>query len=314
MWPKAITKWQVGRVGYLSIPFTWLLPKAVSIVTQRSLFIDRWVVGGPAVYLMPEMFDRIDDVEIRYEMPGVLQRINGLATRTTLGCPNRCKFCAIGQGIVEKGGFRELDDWPNLPILCDNNLLASTRQHFDKVCDRLHEKWHDYPIDFNQGLDVRLMDEYHIERFAEFPKALIRVAFDSDGLKDIWTAKIEQLREAGIAKNRIRVYVLIGFNDTPETAYRRVNLVHSMGLKPNPQWFHRLDALKHNQITDKQREMGWNKQERINLMSYFYIGHGWDKSKIYYENGVIYDLVHKDDKKGRVKNDNLSTKGLGLLA
>ena len=91
-WPKDITEWHDGTTGYMSVPFTWLLPKARQRVLQRDLWVQRWVVGGPAVRLMP-------DYEIQgatqADMEGVLQRVNPQATRTTVGCIRRCKFCGV---------------------------------------------------------------------------------------------------------------------------------------------------------------------------------------------------------------------------
>jgi len=150
-WPKKAFYWIKDRILHVSIPFAWELPKVRQCFQQRSMFWDHALVGGPAVELIPDYFADFDFVSIGHEMPGMLQKINPLATKTTIGCINRCRFCAVPK--IE-GKFKELDDWPDLPIICDNNLLASSQPHFDRVIDRL--KKHEW-ADFNQGLDARLL-------------------------------------------------------------------------------------------------------------------------------------------------------------
>ncbi|RLC88384.1 MAG: hypothetical protein DRJ03_03025 [Chloroflexi bacterium] len=120
----------------VSIPFTWELPGVLCRLRQRSLWWDNAIVGGPAVELVPGFFDSLDYVEEGHNEPGVLQRVNPLATLTTVGCIRRCGFCAIGTGRIE-GEYRELEDWPDLPMVTDNNLLAASKAHFDRVIDRL---------------------------------------------------------------------------------------------------------------------------------------------------------------------------------
>ena len=73
-----------------------------------------------------------------------------------------------------------MEDWPDLPVLCDNNLLAAPLSHFDKVIDRLiRHGW----CDFNQGVDARLLTDYHARRIAEIKQPQVRLAFDHFSLR-----------------------------------------------------------------------------------------------------------------------------------
>ncbi len=261
-WPKDITEWHVGRTGYLSIPFTWLLPKARERVQQRDMFTDRWVLGGPAVRLMPDY--PLGGAEVRDFASGVLQRINPQATRTTTGCVRNCRFCGVRR--IE-GDFRELPDWPDLPILCDNNLLAASPEHFDRVIDRLIvHGW----ADFNQGLDARLLTVYHAERIAEIKKPVARLALDNDHDRGVWADAVERLRGAGLAVSKIRSYVLCGFQGSLDEDWERCRFVESLGVMALPMWFHELDALIPNSVTAKQQRMGWTNRKRRELMCWYY--------------------------------------------
>ncbi len=263
-WPKAITEWHDGRTGYLSVPFTWLLPAARNRINQRDMFTDRWIVGGPAAYLMPGYLLEYCDCEIRRESLGVLQRVNPQATRTTVGCIRRCEFCGVR--LIE-GRFEELPDWPDQPVLCDNNLLAAHDRHFDRVIDRLiPHGW----CDFNQGLDARLLTSHHAKRIAEIKKPIVRLALDHDNDRETWGGAVEMLLDAGIAKSRIRSLVLVAHEDGPTEAKDRCEYVESFGVDASPMWFHPLDTLELNAVTDQQQALGWTHRKRRELMCWYY--------------------------------------------
>jgi len=94
-WPKSATPWIEARTLFVSVPFTWCLPELRERLKCGDMFYDAAVVGGPAMRLMPDYFADMPHVTVGDSIPGVLQRINPLATRTTVGCPNRCAFCAV---------------------------------------------------------------------------------------------------------------------------------------------------------------------------------------------------------------------------
>lgn len=277
-WPKKSTQWIENRTLYISIPFTWNLPIVKAELSQGSLFWDKVVVGGPAISLMPHFFNDLERISIgSWHLPKVLQRVNPLATKTTMGCVRRCQFCAVPkiESPYFKSGFKELDDWPDLPILVDNNLLAASKKHFNRVIDRL--KMHKLPLDsngstadFNQGLDARLLTKHHAERIAEIKRPLVRLAFDSWGSTDKWISAFEILRKAGLPKRSIRSYVLIGFGSGIKDAWERCEYVNSFGIKALPMWFHELDALKRNIVTEDQNNLGWTDVDRKLIMQYYY--------------------------------------------
>lgn len=266
VWPKKPTYWMEDRKLLVSIPFTWNLPEVFAKLKQRSLYWESVLVGGPAVELMPGFFESLDYTEEGHEMPGVLQRINPQATRTTVGCVRRCGFCAIGTKKVEPR-FKELEDWPDLPVLADNNLLAASKEHFDRVIDRLVvHGW----ADFNQGVDSRLLTDYHAKRFKEIKKPQIRLALDHMDYKQQWQDAYDRLRDAGITKKSISSYCLVAFNSDPKECWQRCEWVQSHGVLAYPMWFHNLDALKWNEVTRDQEKLGWDDMKRKEIMGYYY--------------------------------------------
>lgn len=263
-WPKRHTVWIEGRTLFCSVPFTWNLPEVKGLLMQRSFEWDRAIVGGPAVYLSPGYFGGMPWVSVGMDHPGVLQRINPMATRTTIGCIRSCGFCAVRR--IE-GHFRELADWPNLPVIVDNNLIASSQDHFDRVIDRLREwGW----ADFNQGLDCRLLNDHHARRISEIGRPMVRLALDSKRNEEQWGTAIEMLRSAGIPLKLIRSYALIGFDSGPDEAWERCRWIEQQGVKALPMWFHTLDAFQLNSVTPQQENLGWSDFERRRIMQWFY--------------------------------------------
>lgn len=272
-WPKAPTYWTENRILYVSIPFTWNLPEVKKAIESKTLFFDRAFVGGPAVELKPFYFDDCERVTVGERMEGVLQRVNPNATKTTEGCIRHCRFCAVRK--IE-GDFRELSDWPDLPVLTDNNLLAASREHFDRVVDRL--KVHGW-ADFNQGLDARLLSEYHALKIAEIKKPMVRLALDSMEWAQPWEQALRTLHGCGISKANIRCYALIGFDSEPKEAWDRCRWIETHGVKVLPMWFHRLDAMERNQVTEEQKALGWTDEERKKIMQWFYQHRGYPRKK-----------------------------------
>jgi hypothetical protein len=266
-WPRGPFAWHTDEASYASIPFTWNLPEVHAILKELTIFPRPTFVGGPAVDLMPGFFADIPGVVEGHAFPGILQMVNPLATRTTTGCMRRCTFCGVGSGKIESGGFAELADWPDLPILCDNNLLAASIAHFDRVLDRL-ERW--TGADFNQGIDARLLTAHHAQRFARLRKPSIPLALDSMAHADSWAAAFDLLRSAGVALDSIRSLVLVGLDSGPDEAWERCRWITGHGVKACPMWFHRLDAMEWNAVTAEQASLGWDDEKRKDIMAYFY--------------------------------------------
>ncbi len=236
-WGKSIAEWTEDKTAFVSVPFTWLLPKA--FMRCVSLRQEGYHVraGGPAVSLMPSMLAGV--AEIGGDVPA-LARHNPDATFTTRGCTRACKFCAVPR--IE-GDFRELATWEPKPVVCDNNLLAASHRHFDRVIDSLRG----VPgVDFNQGLDCRLLTPYHAGRLAELDLLAARISWDHVGEEGAVRTALDCLRAAGIPLRKLRVYVLVGWRDTPADALYRCEKLKAWGIRPNVMRYQPLDCLRKN--------------------------------------------------------------------
>lgn len=97
----------------------------------------------------------------------------------TRGCPNRCKWCVVPKKEGNITSYMDVDEISvegrtNL-ILMDNNILASDYglAQIEKIIQR---KYH---VDFNQGLDARLVTD-DIARLLAKVKWIKRIRFGCD--------------------------------------------------------------------------------------------------------------------------------------
>lgn len=238
-WSGGLLEWSENGRSYLSVVFSWKKQDAF----QRAVWLgangNDVFIGGPAAYADPGFFDGV--AKVAPPIDDVVYRHNKKATFTTRGCIRDCPFCIVPKAEPE---YLELAEWPVRPIVCDNNLLASSDRHFDTVIDKLKPL---QGIDFNQGLDARLMTKHHADRLAELDMRFVRLAWDWIGIEKQWMSAFETLRSAGFPKSKIKTYVLIGFNDTPDDALYRLEAVKSLGVDPFPMRYQPLDSVKRNQ-------------------------------------------------------------------
>lgn len=165
----------------------------------------------------------------------------------TRGCVRRCKFCAVHriephfsnslsiarQVKAIKDNFGEKK---NL-LLLDNNILASS--DFKKIIDEIKSigfakdsvfvqeinskkiSIRRY-VDFNQGIDARLLTKEKMSLLSEIAIRPLRIAFDKIDYKDIYKEKVRWAAEFGI--QQLSNYILFNFDDTPEDFYERLKI------------------------------------------------------------------------------------------
>lgn len=173
--------------------------------------------------------------EIDYKYPAT----NAYFAYMTRGCINKCQFCAVPaiepfyvdyiplkkQIKMVNERYGEKKDL----LLLDNNVLASSK--FDHIIDEIKEAGF-YKgarlsnckryVDFNQGLDLRLLTKEKIKRLAELAIYPLRIAFDHISLKDKYIEKIKWAAEFGF--RRLSNYIFYNYDDTPEDLYERLKI------------------------------------------------------------------------------------------
>lgn len=232
-WGNGLVEWHDGDTYYFSVVFSWLLETCMKRVCEVLAQGYKVRIGGPAAdYAGISSPDAC--------VVDAASRHNPDACRTSTGCIFKCDFCLVPK--IE-GDLKEKDHWTPKSKVYDNNLTACSRRHFDRVIDSLKPV---PDVDFNQGVSAVLLTSYHASRFAELDLKFVRLAWDSVDYESKFMQGYEILRNAGIPKSKISVYVLIGFKDTPEDALYRLEAVRSLGINPFPMRYQPLDTLKRN--------------------------------------------------------------------
>lgn len=144
----------------------------------------------------------------------------------TRGCPRKCPWCVVPQ---KEGGIRANAPYTEFvrhkkAVFLDNNVLAHT--HGIDQIDRLSGSG--VKVDFNQGLDARLIDDGVARRLSKLKwLAPVRLACDHKAMmKDVFRA-ITLLRWHNTIPQRYSVYVLV--TDIEDALYR-VKLLNGMGV------------------------------------------------------------------------------------
>ena len=173
---------------------------------------DNTICGGSGFDLttnLPEEIDRL------------LPRINmGFTTR---GCNRNCKWCIvpIKEGEIKiEGDLLDLWDGKSEEIkVMDNNILFAPR-HFSFICNQARE--YKLKIDFNQGLDARLLSVDIVQLLKIIKHKQYRFGFDDIKYYTQTENAIKLLIKNGIKTSTW--FVLVGF-DKNNTIFPRLELL-----------------------------------------------------------------------------------------
>ena len=163
------------------------------------------------------------------------------------GCIRKCAFCAVprleGKTSGKAQSVRDLiKPGHKKAILWDNNVLGVP--NWSDVVDEL--KAAGVSVDFNQGLDARLITDDIARKLREVRVNPVRLAYDIPSERNAVQSAIESLHAAGFSRRRIIVYTLYNFTDTPDQFWGRVTDLLSWGSVSYPMRYEPLNSLIKN--------------------------------------------------------------------
>jgi len=166
----------------------------------------------------------------------------------TRGCIHKCDFCGVPRLEPDFVDYRDIKPYVrNIAnkygekahlTLFDNNVLASSK--FNKIINDIinlgFEKGAKYSylsktgsvikkaryVDFNQGIDARLLNKEKIKLLSMIAIDPLRVAFDHISLKNQYKKCVELAIHHGIHK--LSNYILYNHKDTPEDFWERLRI------------------------------------------------------------------------------------------
>lgn len=218
------------------------MSKVFSSSPDYEYFIDAdEIVQGGSGYAISlvngkEVFDKSKDLDLPHEIEhafpdyslyGITNTAYGFLTR---GCPRGCSFCHVeakeGRRSYKVADLNEFWSGQKNIVLCDPNILAC-RQWKDLFQQLIDSKaW----VDFNQGLDIRLMTEEKAEMLERIKTKELHFAWDRYEDKNKILPKLEMFKRFTRHKERnLIVYVLCNFDTTLEQDLERIYTLRSMG-------------------------------------------------------------------------------------
>lgn len=202
---------------------------------------DEVVFGGTgyAIRLQDgkEIFDKSKDsplpIEVEhiypdYSLYNISNTAYGFLTR---GCPRWCEFCIVGckegKRSIKVSDLAEFWNGQKNIVLCDPNILACPdwKDLLTQLADS--KAW----VDFNQGLDIRLMTPEKIELLNKIKMKEVHFAWDRYEDKDRVLAKLKEYAQLGrmrVVQHRI-VYTIVNFNTTFEQDLERIYTLRDLG-------------------------------------------------------------------------------------
>jgi len=182
--------------------------------------------------------------------------------QTSRGCNRRCPYCAVWRVEGKIKSTKERISSLIYPghkriILWDNNLLQSPnwRSIFDELI--LLSQCSGLKVDFNQGLDARLVTDEVAEKIARMKTSCVRFSYDNKPMGQKVARAIDLLNEVGLRRRHIGVYLLFNYMDSPDELFERVRHVLEAGAVAMPLRYQPLDSLRYNSHTgpfwDKER-------------------------------------------------------------
>jgi len=227
----------VGGIGATLMP-DYIRNRVECRVIEGTLDAENSLGLGerPVAEFTPD-YDMLASVDYRYRPE------DAYFARVTIGCIRKCEFCAVRilepefrflQGVATQvDSVRRLYGERQNLVVMDNNILAidCLPRVVDEIADQgfhrgakrnRRKRW----VDFNQGIDARLIDGSVAGLLSRLSVEPIRLAFDYDDVEPAYTRAVKLLADVGFDK--FTTYVMFNYKDTPESFYRR--LCHNVEL------------------------------------------------------------------------------------
>ena len=200
-------------------------------------------IGGSGYNFYTVLPDEVEHMCPDYDLYGLDYSL-GFLTR---GCPNKCSWCFVPAKEGDIRAHADIEEFARHKdvVLMDNNVLASDHgiEQIEKIANL------GLKIDFNQGLDARLIDNSMAQLLAKCKwLSPVRLACDTVGQMKHVQKAITLLRWHNCSPRTYFVYVLV--KEIPD-AIERVKFLKGLSLDPFAQPYRDKEG---TEPTDEQKD------------------------------------------------------------
>lgn len=209
------------------LPYDQVYSSKVFTFTPECPYLpENTIRGGTGYGIMDELPPEVDAMFPDYSLYPDCDHAIGFLTR---GCIRKCPWCIVPK---KEGLIRSYRTWREVKrpdsrdiVFMDNNVLACEwgREQIEDMAGQ------DVRVDFNQGLDARLITDDVAKMLAQLKWIrFIRMSADTDAMLDVVLTAIRRLGKYGVKPYRVFVYVLV---QDIESAERRVLALRKIGAE-----------------------------------------------------------------------------------
>ena len=208
---------------------------------EPFIIADEIIRGGTGYGLNNKLPDEIEHIKPDTSLYNIKNIAYGFLTR---GCPRACPFCIVaekeGRKSVKVADLSEFWSGEKNIDLLDPNLLAC--KDSEDLLQQLADS--KASVNFNQGLDARLLNKDNISFLNRINIKMLHFAWDLPQFSEAVLRGLNLYRQFGKIKNfrDRRVYVITNFNTGHSYDLYRVEKLKAMDFDPYVMIFNKPSA------------------------------------------------------------------------
>ena len=181
--------------------------KVFTFTPEEPMLPPDTIKGGTGYGIYDDLPDEVDTMYPDYTIYPNCKHAIGFLTR---GCIRACPWCVVPK---KEGRIRPYSTWKDIKrpdsrdiVFMDNNVLAC-EHGINQIKEMIGQ---DVRVDFNQGLDARLITPEVAELLSKLKWIrFIRMSCDTDAMLDVVLRAIHFLEKNGVKPYRVFVYLLV---------------------------------------------------------------------------------------------------------
>ncbi len=182
--------------------------------------------GGPGHSLSISLPEDVDQAFPDYS----LYHLDHSIGYTSRGCPNTCGFCVVPESEGSPYSVGDIysfwDNQHDSIVIMDSNILFDY-DHFYRIAEQIKKE--SLMVKFEQGLDIRRIDDRVSRVLAGMKYKRYSISWDSAEVEAVFFRNVEKLGKH-VSLQRVSVHILMGYDTDIAYDYYRVCEVKKLGL------------------------------------------------------------------------------------